>query len=160
MLTFPEAPQPGDSYLSYIFDGIKWGVQAGVGGVAGVSSLNTRTGALKVELSDVTAATGSGSEAQSNLGLAAVASSGAYADLSGTPGEFVSGQVLQGSALPLASSVDKVIKTLALTAGDWDVWAAAGFTATGQEVTARGWINAGGTVAPSLDQMGGNAYRN
>lgn len=225
MLTFPPNPANGDAYLSYIFDGVKWGVQAGVGGVAGVSSLNTRTGSLTLELADVTSATGSGAAAQTNLGLAKVASSGAYADLSGAPsggvpgpagpagpqgpkgdpgadstvpgpkgdpgpagatgaqgatgpagpttgtttndnaapgqiGEFVSAQSLQGAAVALASSVDKAIKTISLTAGDWDVWAAAGFTTTGQEVTTRAWINAAGSVAPSLDQMGGNAYRN
>jgi hypothetical protein len=40
--------------------GTKWGVQAGVGGVAGVASFNTRTGQIITTLADVTAATGSG----------------------------------------------------------------------------------------------------
>src|SRR3954468_2698412 len=87
MLTFPSSPQPGDTYLSYIWDGVKWSIQAGVGGVAGVASLNTRTGSLTLLLSDVTIATGIGSTAQSNLGLAKVAATGAYADLSGAPAQ-------------------------------------------------------------------------
>src|SRR3954464_8366595 len=87
MLTFPSSPQPGDTYLSYIFDGVKWGVQAGVGGVAGVASFNTRTGQIITTLADVTAATGIGTVAQGNLGLAKVAATGAYADLDGAPAE-------------------------------------------------------------------------
>src|SRR3954467_12921885 len=87
MLTFPSSPQPGDTYLSYIFDGVKWGVQAGVGGVAGVASFNTRTGQIITTLADVTTATGAGGRAQGNLGLAKVAATGAYADLNGAPVE-------------------------------------------------------------------------
>lgn len=84
-LTFPPNPANGDTYLSYIWDGVKWGVQAGVGGVAGVSSLNTRTGPVTLQLADVTGATGSGATAQTSLGLHKVAATGAYSDLSGTP---------------------------------------------------------------------------
>src|SRR3954469_24648114 len=84
-LTFPSNPNVGDTYLSYIWDGTKWGVQAGVGGVAGVSRFNTRVGAVILALGDVTSATGSGSTAQASLGLATVAASGAYADVSGAP---------------------------------------------------------------------------
>lgn len=85
MLTFPPNPKPGDVYLAYIYDGTKWGVQAGVGGVAGVASFNTRVGQIVTTLADITTATGSGAVAQANLGLAKVAASGAYADLSGAP---------------------------------------------------------------------------
>ena len=85
MLVFPPSPNVGDQYLSYIWDGTKWGIQAGVGGVAGVASFNTRVGQIVTTLADITVATGTGTVAQGNLGLAPVAASGAYADLVGAP---------------------------------------------------------------------------
>src|SRR4249920_3162709 len=85
MLTFPANPNPGDMYLSYIWDGQKWGVMAGVGGVAGVSAFNTRTGPVTTTLADITLATGIGATAQTRLGLAKVAASGAYTDIVGAP---------------------------------------------------------------------------
>ncbi len=54
-------------------------------GMSGVSSFNTRSGAVTLTLADVTAVTGTGATAKTSLGLAAVAASGAYSDLSGTP---------------------------------------------------------------------------
>lgn len=36
-LSFPPSPSFGDTYLSYIWDGSKWTVQAGAGGVSGIS---------------------------------------------------------------------------------------------------------------------------
>src|SRR5262252_930026 len=82
----------------------------------------------------------------------------------GQIGEFLSSQRLQANAVPLASGTGLAVATLALTAGDWDVWGSDGFaigsTATGN-ITLRAWINpAGGTQAPLLDQLGGNAVRN
>ena len=97
-LEFPPDPGPGDLYLSYVFDGEKWSVQAGVGGVAGVSAFNTRVGPVTLELADVTGATGIGTEAQARLGLATVAASGAYADLSGTPTGSSTPPVMDGTA--------------------------------------------------------------
>ena len=85
MLVFPENPQVGDQYLSYIWDGEAWSVQAGVGGVAGVASFNARVGQITTTLADVTHATGIGAAAQGNLGLAKVAASGSFNDLVGTP---------------------------------------------------------------------------
>ena len=80
----------------------------------------------------------------------------------GNVGEFMSRQVLSTSPLPLTTATSAVITTLSLTAGDWDVWGAVGFTLAGVSatVTLRGWINQGGSTAPSLDQMGGNTQRN
>lgn len=110
MLDFPASPNPGDTYLSYIWDGTKWGVQAGVGGVAGVASFNTRTGAITTLLADITSATGTGTTAQSNLGLARVAATGAYADISGVP------------APPPASSTSPAMDGIA-TVGTETAWA-------------------------------------
>lgn len=100
MLDFPASPNPGDQYLSYVWDGTKWGVQAGVGGVAGVASFNTRTGQIVTTLADITAATGTGATAQTHLGLASVAASGAYADLSGAPAPVPGPQGPPGPAGP------------------------------------------------------------
>jgi len=52
---------------------------------SGVSTFNTRSGAVTLTLTDVTTVTGKGATATTNFGLAAVAASGAYADLSGKP---------------------------------------------------------------------------
>ena len=54
-------------------------------GTSGVSTFNARSGAVTLALGDVTNVIGTGSSARTNLGLAAVASSGAFSDLSGTP---------------------------------------------------------------------------
>lgn len=54
-------------------------------GTSGVSTFNTRAGAVTLALADITGVTGTGAGARASLGLATVASSGAYADLTGTP---------------------------------------------------------------------------
>jgi hypothetical protein len=60
-------------------------------GTAGVASFNSRVGLVTLTLADVTDATGSGSTAQTNLGLATVAATGAYSDLIGSPAEGPAG---------------------------------------------------------------------
>lgn len=85
LLVFPSNPNPGDQYLGWTWDGAKWTYVSGVAGVAGVASYNTRTGAVTSVLADVTTVTGTGITAQARLGLATVAATGAYADLSGQP---------------------------------------------------------------------------
>lgn len=81
----------------------------------------------------------------------------------GQIGEFKSAQTLSTAPISLTTNIATVIATLALTAGDWDVWGASGFnttTSTGNPV-ARCWINpTGAGTAPSLDQIGGNAILN
>jgi hypothetical protein len=81
----------------------------------------------------------------------------------GQIGEFKSAQTLSTAPISLTTNVAAVITTLALTAGDWDVWGASGCnttTSTGNPVV-RCWINpTGAGTAPSLDQIGGNAIRN
>lgn len=81
----------------------------------------------------------------------------------GEVGEFRSAQMLSTSAISLTTNVSAVIATLALTAGDWDVWGALGCnttTSTGNPVV-RGWVNpAGASTPPSINQLGGNAIRN
>jgi hypothetical protein len=57
----------------------------------------------------------------------------------------------------LVSGADTVISTLSLSPGDWHVWGSFGFTLNNNNATTlRSWLNAGGTTAPSIDQMGGN----
>jgi hypothetical protein len=75
----------------------------------------------------------------------------------GDVGEFLSVQTVSTSAVNLPGSVDTVIATLSLTAGDWDVWASVGFTMTSNNnVTLKAWLNAGGVTQPPIDQFGGN----
>lgn len=76
----------------------------------------------------------------------------------GNVGEFASVQRLSTAAASLTTATDTVVTTLSLTAGDWDVWASAGFTLS-PNVTGswKSWLNVGGAVAPSVDQVGGNA---
>ena len=66
-------------------------------GTSGVSTFNTRAGAVTLSLTDVTGATGTGASARTSLGLAAIASSGAYSDLTGAP------------SIPAASSTAPVV---------------------------------------------------
>ena len=63
--------------------GTGWGPTAGA--AAGVGSFNGRAGSVTMSLGDVTSVLGTGATARAALGLATVASSGAFADLSGTP---------------------------------------------------------------------------
>lgn len=75
----------------------------------------------------------------------------------GQIGEFLSARLLSTSPLALPSGVDTVLLTLALTAGDWDVWGSIGFTmASNNNTILKAWLNAGGVTAPSIDQFGGN----
>jgi hypothetical protein len=75
----------------------------------------------------------------------------------GQIGEFLSAQLLSTNAIALASGVDVVIASLPLTPGDYDVWGSVGFTMVSNNNTVlKAWLNAGGTTAPSIDQMGGN----
>lgn len=76
----------------------------------------------------------------------------------GQIGEFLSAQLLSTAAITLTSAVDASIVTLALTAGDWDVWGSVGFNLASNNMNTvlKGWINpTGGAAAPSIDQMGG-----
>jgi hypothetical protein len=79
--------------------------------------------------------------------------------LAGQVGEYQGVQRLSTNGVTLTSGVDASLTSLVLTAGDWDVWGSVGFTLTNNNVSVLGaWINPTGTVAPSIDQMGGNAY--
>jgi len=79
-------------------------------------------------------------------------------------GEYVFAQALSTAPVALTTNTSAVIAALPLTAGDWDVWGSSGFTLAGNatgNINVRGWINpAGGSTAPSIDQLGGNAIRN
>jgi hypothetical protein len=76
----------------------------------------------------------------------------------GNVGEYLSAQRLSTAAVTVTTAVDTVITSVSLTAGDWDVWASAGFTLS-PNVTGswKAWLAVGGTSAPSVDQIGGNA---
>lgn len=75
----------------------------------------------------------------------------------GQVGEFQSAQLLSTNAVAVINGADVVLVTLPLPAGDWDVWGSVGFTMTSNNnTTLKAWLNAGGTIAPSIDQMGGN----
>ncbi len=85
----------------------------GAGGAnAGVAAWNGRTGSVTMTLGDITAATGTGSTAASNLGLAVVAGSGSYTDLSnkptipagGTAAPTINGVASAGTAATFAHS--------------------------------------------------------
>jgi hypothetical protein len=55
---------------------------------------------------------------------------------SGKVGEFVSSQVLFGSAISLTTTVSANITSISLTAGDWDVWGSAGAVCATNALTA------------------------
>ncbi len=63
--------------------GTGWGPTSGTS--AGVAAFNGRVGSINLTTGDVTVALGTGATARAALGLATIASSGAFADLSGTP---------------------------------------------------------------------------
>jgi hypothetical protein len=56
MLDFPNAPTNGQTFQGFTWDGTKWTSGASGGGSAGVSSWNTRTGAVTMSSGDVTTA--------------------------------------------------------------------------------------------------------
>ncbi len=74
-------------------------------------------------------------------------------------GEYVPGTLLVGSAVSLSSNVVADIKSIALTAGDWDVWAtiAYGGSFTGS-THINAWINTVSATMPTIPN--GGAYYN
>ena len=76
-------------------------------GTAGVSTFNARTGSVTLTVGDVTAVLGTGSSARTALGLAPVAATGAFSDLTGTPaiaGAATDAPAMDGSAAVGAAS--------------------------------------------------------
>jgi hypothetical protein len=134
----------------------------------GVSSFNTRTGAVTLGSTDVTAALAftpynatNPAGYQTAPQVTALARAGTTTNDSATAGqigEYLSAQRLSTAGLTLTSGADTAITSLALTAGDWHVWATAGFTLANNNSTVLvAWLNPTGTVTPSPDQMGGYA---
>jgi hypothetical protein len=74
-------------------------------------------------------------------------------------------QVLSTATVNLPAATDTVVASLALPAGDWDVWSSMGFNFTltggsGLNLSLHAWLNPGGTALPSVDQMGGHVQIN
>ena len=76
----------------------------------------------------------------------------------GNVGEFVSASVASGSAIALTTATPTDIASIALTPGDWDVWANVGLIpASGASVTAiSAWINSASATDPGSPN--GGAY--
>jgi hypothetical protein len=133
-----------------------------------VSSFNTRTGAVTLGSTDVTAALAftpynatNPAGYQTAPQVTTLARTGTTTNDSaaaGQIGEFISAQRLSTAGITLTSGVDAAITSLALTAGDWDVYGSAGFTLANNNSTILvAWFNATGVVTPSPDQFGGYA---
>lgn len=92
-----------------------------------------------------------------NIGHARTGVSDGSDATAGQIGEYRTAQRLSTAALPLTTGTDAVVTSLALAAGDWDVWGSIGFTLTNNNQTfVSGWLNPAGSTRPSIDQMGGN----
>lgn len=74
----------------------------------------------------------------------------------GNVGEYVSSQVLVGSAVSLTTGVDTNITSISLTAGDWDVWGAISTSvgATTEVTQLIGWISTTSATLPTLPNEG------
>ena len=162
-LDFPNSPTGGQTYTSggvvWSYDGQKW-VNGSTGVGAGVSSFNTRTGAVTLASGDVTTA----------LTYTPFNSTGVTNGSSAAAGQV--GEYLETTAFaaPVSSGTGYTAATLALTAGDWDVggnYQATFTTATGINTigavmqatggTLRGapcFWNAGFSLSGSLAWMG------
>lgn len=77
----------------------------------------------------------------------------------GNLGEFLSTTVLAGAAVALTTATPADVATLALTAGDWDVWGSVVFAcAAGTVATAiAGWIGTASATVPTLPNGGAMA---
>jgi hypothetical protein len=69
----------------------------------------------------------------------------------GEIGEFISSEVLSGSAVSLTTATPANVTSISLTAGDWDVWAQVGFlpAATTSITNYQGGINTVSATLPS-----------
>jgi hypothetical protein len=167
----PEAPVDGPAYVrsmsSWLNADTRYTTPAQAAAAAPVQSVATRIGDITLthsDLTDWTSATSgfyltSNPASYINIGQARAGVADGSAAAAGQIGELLTAQRLStaGIALP-NTTVDTVVATLALTAGDWDVWGSLGLTLTSNtNTTMRGWLNAGGTTMPSIDQLGGNA---
>lgn len=78
----------------------------------------------------------------------------------GSVGEFLSANVQSGSAVSLTTGTAKTVTSISLTAGDWDVWALAGFhpnVGTTNASTFLAGISATTNTLPSEPWLGGYA---
>ena len=71
----------------------------------------------------------------------------------GSIGEFVTSSVVSGSAVPLTNATSANVTSISLTAGDWDVWANAGFLAAGTTTIA----SIAGGISTTSATLPGNA---
>ena len=129
----------GPGGINYKWDGVKWTATPAVAN--GVTSFNTRVGAVVLTLADITGAGGAplaspvftGSPAAPTAVLSDVTtklattafvrtgvSDGSSASV-GLVGEYMSAVIASGSALALTTATARTIASLVLTAGDWDV---------------------------------------
>lgn len=78
----------------------------------------------------------------------------------GNVGEYVESILLVGAGVGLTSGAPAdVVPTIALTAGDWDVWAELCFTASGGAAQSliQGWLSSTSATLPTLPNGGGMA---
>ena len=116
------------------------------------SGLNNFTGGLEID--GVPAVDLSSTQTLSDKSLEGVTNGGNAA--SGVVGEYLSSVVLAGGAIGLSTGVSADITTLALAAGDYDVWGSVVFSpAASTTVTAlEGWIGNASATPPTLPNGG------
>lgn len=80
----------------------------------------------------------------------------------GNIGEYVSAQVLAGSAVALSSGTSANITSISLTAGDWDVWGTIAFNPAGSTTMSNngGWVSTTSATAPTIPNNGAYAGQN
>lgn len=91
------------------------------------------------------------------VSVAALVASGTNDSASaGDLGEYQEAEVLAGSAVSLTTATPANITSLALTAGDWDVWGEAAFTLNAATTVSavNGWIYTTSATLPTAPNKG------
>lgn len=76
--------------------------------------------------------------------------------IAGDVGQYLSSEVLVGSAVSLVTATAKDITSLALTPGDWDVWGVIDMNPAGTTTmsSVEGWISSASNTAPTRPNKG------
>jgi hypothetical protein len=74
----------------------------------------------------------------------------------GSIGEYISSQVLQGSATGITTGTPANVTSISLSPGDWDVWGSVGFVAAGSTTATQqiGWISTTSASLPASPNNG------
>lgn len=142
-------------------------------GTAGVSSLNGLTGGLSVVGTNGIGVTPSGSTVTLSLG-ALTASSVTFSPTTGgvvgtttnnnttagNVGEYVSSNIVAGSAVNVSSNTPTDITSISLTAGDWQVWGTTSIQPSLVTTKIGHWINTTSATTPADSGNGAVVFHN